>query len=69
MTPRLAVHELTDLVEKGLTQSDFESSRDYLMKNVFVMTARQDQQLGYALDSKWYETTRVHRVHAQPAAI
>jgi zinc protease len=24
------------------------------MKNVFVMTARQDQQLGYALDSKWY---------------
>jgi zinc protease len=56
MTLRLAVHELTNLVEKGLTQSDFESSRDYLMKNVFVMTARQDQQLGYALDSKWYET-------------
>jgi zinc protease len=24
------------------------------MKNVYVMTARQDQQLGYALDSKWY---------------
>jgi zinc protease len=24
------------------------------MKNVFVMTARQDQQLGYALDSRWY---------------
>ena len=24
------------------------------MKNVFVMTATQDQQLGYALDSKWY---------------
>jgi zinc protease len=56
MTLRLAIHELTNLVEKGLTQSDFESSRDYLMKNVFVMTARQDQQLGYALDSKWYET-------------
>ncbi len=54
MTLRLAIHELTNLVEKGLTQADFESSRDYLMKNVFVMTARQDQQLGYALDSKWY---------------
>jgi hypothetical protein len=26
------------------------------MKNVYVMTARQDQQLGYALDSKWYGT-------------
>ena len=24
------------------------------MSNVFVMTARQDQQLGYALDSQWY---------------
>ena len=24
------------------------------MKNVYVMTATQDQQLGYALDSKWY---------------
>ncbi len=29
-------------------------TRDYLMKNVFVMTATQNQQLGYALDSKWY---------------
>ena len=37
-----------------MTQEDFEATRDYLMKNVFVMTARQDQQLGYALDSKWY---------------
>ena len=24
------------------------------MKNVYVMTATQDQQLGYALDSWWY---------------
>jgi zinc protease len=24
------------------------------MKNVYVMTARQAQQLGYGLDSKWY---------------
>jgi zinc protease len=55
MTLRLAVHELTNLVDNGLTQADFESTRDYLMKNVFVMTARQDQQLGYALDSKWYD--------------
>jgi zinc protease len=55
MTLRLAVHELNALVEKGLTREQFESTRDYLMKNVFVMTARQDQQLGYALDSRWYD--------------
>src|ERR1044071_6331952 len=26
------------------------------MKNVYVMTATQNQQLGYALDSRWYQT-------------
>ena len=27
---------------------------DYLRKNVFLMTATQNQQLGYALDSRFY---------------
>jgi zinc protease len=48
--------ELGKLIDKGLTQEQFEITRDYLMKNVFVMTATQDQQLGYALDSQWYGT-------------
>jgi zinc protease len=54
MALRLAIHELDALVKNGLSKADFESTRDYLMKNVYVMTARQDQQLGYALDSRWY---------------
>ena len=54
MALRIAVHELDKLIDNGLTQEDFEATRDYLMKNVYVMTATQDQQLGYALDSKWY---------------
>jgi zinc protease len=54
MALRIAVHEVRGLVEKGLSQAEFEATRDYLMKNVFVMTATQDQQLGYALDSRWY---------------
>jgi zinc protease len=54
MALRIAVHELQKLIENGLTPEEFEATRNYLMKNVFVMTARQDQQLGYALDSKWY---------------
>ena len=54
MTLRIAVHELDALIQKGLTKDDFEATRDYLMNNVYVMTARQDQQLGYALDSQWY---------------
>ncbi len=54
MALRIAIYELQKLIDNGMTAADFESTRDYLMKNVFVMTARQDQQLGYALDSKWY---------------
>jgi zinc protease len=54
MALRIALHELRRLVEGGLSRTDFESTRDYLMKNVFLMTATQDQQLGYALDAEWY---------------
>jgi zinc protease len=54
MALRIALHELRKLVAGGLTQADFEATRDYLRKNVFVMTATQNQQLGYALDSEWY---------------
>ncbi|HKF65063.1 MAG TPA: pitrilysin family protein [Vicinamibacterales bacterium] len=54
MSLRIALYELQKLIRNGLTTEQFEATRDYLMKNVYVMTARQDQQLGYALDSKWY---------------
>jgi zinc protease len=56
MALRIALHELEQLVANGLSQEDFESTRNYLMKSVFLMTATQDQQLGYALDSAWYGT-------------
>ena len=54
MALRIAVYELDKLIRDGMSKEDFESTRDYLMKNVFVMTATQNQQLGYAMDSKWY---------------
>jgi zinc protease len=56
MALRIAVHELRSLISNGLTKEAFDVTRDYLMKNVYVMTARQDEQLGYALDSRWYGT-------------
>ncbi len=55
MALRIAVREFRDMVQSGLTKEAFETTRDYLMKNVYVMTARQDQQLGYALDSRFYK--------------
>jgi zinc protease len=54
MALRIATHELEKLVTRGLTAEQFEAARNYLMKNVYLMTATQDQQAGYALDSDWY---------------
>ncbi len=54
MALRIAIHAMDELARKGLLAKDFEDTRNYLMKNVFVMTANQNQQLGYALDSQWY---------------
>ncbi|HEY5800686.1 MAG TPA: insulinase family protein, partial [Burkholderiaceae bacterium] len=51
---KIALHEFGKMVDKGMSKEDFEITRNYLMKNVFLMTATQDQQLGYALDSQWY---------------
>jgi zinc protease len=52
---KAALHELENLITNGLTQEQFESTRNYLAKNVYVMLKTQEQQLGYALDSRWYE--------------
>jgi zinc protease len=54
MALRIAVHELDKLIRDGLSEADFQAARNYMMKNVFLLTATQDQQLGYALDSDWY---------------
>jgi len=51
---KIALHELEQLSLHGLSSEDFEDTRQYLSKNVFVMTKTQEQQLGYALDSRWY---------------
>ena len=54
MAMRIALYELQRLINNGLTQEEFENTRDYLMKNVYLMTANQSQRLGYALDSWFY---------------
>jgi len=54
MATRLALFELQKLIDNGLSQEDFETTRDYLMKNMYLITATQDARLGYALDSWWF---------------
>jgi zinc protease len=54
MALRVAIHELDKLVNEGLSEEEFQTTRDYLMKNVYLLTATQDHALGTALDQKWY---------------
>lgn len=38
-----------------MTESDFEATRQFLSKSASLMTDEQSRQLGYALDSQYYE--------------
>ena len=53
---RAALYEYDKLVRNGMSQQDFEATREFLTKYVNVLTATQDAQLGYALDSRYYKT-------------
>jgi zinc protease len=52
---RAALYEYDKLVREGMTKEAFESTREFLSKYVNVLTATQDAQLGYALDSRYYQ--------------
>ncbi len=54
MALRLALFETQKMIDNGLSEEDFKNTRDYLMKNVYLLTANQNQRLGYALDSWWF---------------
>ncbi len=51
---RAALYEYDKLVRDGMSKETFETTREFLSKYVNVLTATQDAQLGYALDSAYY---------------
>jgi zinc protease len=51
---RAALYEYEKLVREGMSKEAFESTREFLSKYVNVLTATQDDQLGYSLDSRYY---------------
>jgi zinc protease len=54
---RAALYEYDKLVRAGMSKEAFESTLEFLAKYVNVLTATQDAQLGYALDSRYYHIT------------
>lgn len=51
---RTAKFELDKLIENGMSESEFEATRQYLAKFVSLITDGQSRQLGYAMDSQYY---------------
>jgi zinc protease len=51
---RLAMFELDRLLREGLTQEEFERAREFLSKNINLLTKTKNAELGYAIDSLYY---------------
>lgn len=51
---RAALYEYEKLVREGMTKETFEATREFLAKYNNILTQTQDAQLGYALDSRYY---------------
>jgi zinc protease len=51
---RAALYEYDKLIRDGMTQADFDSTREFLTKFANVLTQTQSARLGYALDSRYY---------------
>ncbi|MCY4598587.1 MAG: pitrilysin family protein [Acidobacteria bacterium] len=53
---RQALRELQRLVEQGLSQEDFEATRDFLINYSQLYVQTTDRRLGYLLDARFYES-------------
>lgn len=51
---RITIHELEKLVKNGLTQEQFEATRNFLRKNCALMAQTLSDTLGYTLDAQAY---------------
>jgi zinc protease len=51
---RLAIFELNKLVNEGVPADAFERTRNYLGKNVNLLTKTKQAELGYMIDSLYY---------------
>ena len=51
---RGALYEYDKLVREGMSKEAFEATREFLSKYNNILTQTQDAQLGYALDSHYY---------------
>lgn len=53
---RTALYELDKLIKEGMSEKDFETTRNFINNYVAQLVASQSRELGYALDSEFYQT-------------
>ena len=51
---RLALREMDELIKKGLSKEDFESTRDFLKSYTKLYIETPSKKLGYLMDSRFY---------------
>jgi len=54
---RMAIREIDMLVNKGLTQEDFELTRQFLRSYIKLYIQTTEKELGFLMDSKFYGRT------------
>lgn len=54
---RMAMMEIQRLIDEGLSQNEFETTRDFLISYTKLYAQTPAQQLGYLLDSRFYGRT------------
>lgn len=51
---RMALHEMQQLIENGMSEEDFNSTREFLRSYIKLYIQTTEKQLGYLMDSKFY---------------
>jgi zinc protease len=51
---RAAIRELQNVIDKGMTQSDFDLTKKFLVKYARHYASTTSERLGYAIDSRFY---------------
>src|SRR5690606_26885952 len=54
---RLAIREIDLLVDKGLSQDDFERTKQFLRSYIKLYIQTPEKELGFLMDSKFYDRT------------
>ena len=57
---RAALREIQDLVQHGMTQEEFDLTRNFLAKYILHFAETTQQRLGYAVDDRFYALETSH---------